>query len=339
VILIIYFLKNPDFLKNITYISIYGKFAKGGYIMKSKYKGLVAILILMTMISVVFSGCGSKKESSEGESQARVSISEDNSGLSNNTATAAGDSVKDTMPKDKLKDTLVDSLQGQGKIIRNGTIQMETLSFDETVKQILSKTAVMGAYVQSSNVSGRTLGAKTSEESRSGEFILRIPKTKFDIFISDIGNLGSVTKQQISSEDVTTAYFDAQAHLKSLNIQEERLLELLKKTGELKDIIILENELSRVRYEIEGLTGNLKKWDNLIDYCTLNIQISEVYKIKDNPVSFGDKIVNGFASSVKALIDLGKNSVVIISIFLPYLVSLCILFIAFRYVFLHIKRK
>jgi hypothetical protein len=61
--------------------------------------------------------------------------------------------------------------------------------------------------------------------------------------------------------------------------------------------------------------------------------------MKDNPVSFGAKIVNGFASSVKALIDLGKNSVVIVSIFLPYLVILCILFIAFRYVFLHIKRK
>ncbi len=63
---------------------------------------------------------------------------------------------------DESKDALVNSLEGQGKIIRNGTIQMETISFDETVKQILSKTASVGAYVQSSNVSGSSIAAKST---------------------------------------------------------------------------------------------------------------------------------------------------------------------------------
>ena len=201
-----------------------------------------------------------------------------------------------------------------------------------TVKQILSKTNSMGAYVQSSNVSGTSIEAKISEQSRRGQFILRIPKTKFDSFILDIGNLGSITNQQISTEDVTSAYFDTQAHLKSLTIQEERLLELLKKTGELKDIIVLEKELSSVRYEIESLTGNLKKWDNLIDFCTLNIEVVEVHKIKENPVSFVDKIVNGFISSVKSLVDFSKNFIVIISILIPYLFVLSIILLIIRYI-------
>lgn len=307
--------------------------------MKSKYKGLVVvILILITMVSVLIVGCSSKKKSSASEDKANVAISNDNTGLSeNSTADAPKNDIK---AQDKSKDALFNSLDGQGKIIRNGTIQMETISFDVAVKQILSKTTSIAGYVQSSNISGNSIEVKSESgaESRRGEFILRIPKTKFDSFISDIGSLGRITNQKVSSEDVTTAYFDTQAHLKSLNIQEERLLALLKKTGELKDIIVLEKELSDVRYQIESLTGSLKKWDNLIDYCTLNIQISEVHKIKESSVSYGDKIVNGFTSSFKSLVDVGKSFVVIVFIVLPFVVVLSILFLIIRYVYIHIKK-
>ena len=308
--------------------------------MKSKCKGILTLIILITMVSVLMVGCGSKKASLASESTAKVAIANDSSGLSGNSTTDVTGEVpkSDVKVADKSKDALVNSLDGQGKIIRNGTLQMETISFDDTVKQILSKTTSIAGYVQSSNVSGSGIAAKQGAESRTGEFILRIPKTKFDSFISDIGNLGSITNQKISSEDVTAAYFDTQAHLKSLNIQEERLLELLKKTGKLEDIIVLEKELSDVRYQIESLSGSLKKWDNLIDYCTLNIQISEVHKIKESSVSYGDKIANGFTSSLKSLIDFAKEFVVIVFVCLPYIVVLSILFLIIRYVYIRLRK-
>ena len=320
--------------------------------MKRKFKSIAAILISMIIISATTIGCGSsKKDATNIKSGTDMAISAGNGELNNsNTSVAIGEakpndsglSKSNTITvknETKLESNLKDSLAGQGKIIRNGIIQMETLSFDETVEYILNKTNSMGGYVQSSNISGKSIEAKAYQESRRGEFTLRIPKTKFDSFISDIGNMGSIINQQISTENVTTAYFDTQAHLKSLNIQEERLLELLKKTGELKDIIVLEKELSSVRYEIESLTGNLKKWDNLIDFCTLNITLSEVYKIKENPASFGDKIVNGFVDSVKSLIDFGKNFIVILSICIPYLVILSIILLIIRYILTYRKRR
>ena len=320
--------------------------------MKRKFKSIAAILISMIIIIATTIGCGSsKKDATSIKSRTDMAISMGNSELNNsNTSVAIGETrandsglsksnTSTVKNETKSESNLKDPLDGQGKIIRNGIIQMETLSFDETVEHILNKTNSMEGYVQSSNISGRSIEAKSYEESRRGEFILRIPKTKFDNFMSDIGNIGSITNQQISTEDVTTEYFDTQAHLKSLNIQEERLLELLKKTGELKDIIALENELSSVRYEIESLTGNLKKWDNLIDFCTLNITVFEVYKIKENPASFGDKIVNGFVDSVKSLIDFGKNFIVILSICIPYLVIISIILLIIRYILTYRKRR
>jgi len=303
---------------------------------KIKCKGILTILILIIMLSVLMVGCGAKKASSASERTANVAIANDSTGLSENSAGEAPKS--EAKAEDKSKDAVVNSLDGQVKIIRNGTLQMETISFDDAVKQILSKTTGIAGYVQSSNITGSSIAAKQGEESRTGEFVLRIPKTKFDSFISDIGNLGSITNQKISSEDVTSAYFDTQAHLKSLNIQEERLLELLKKTGKLEDIIVLEKELSDVRYQIESLSGSLKKWDNLIDYCTLNIQISEVHKIKESSITYGDKIANGFTSSLKSLVDFAKEFVVIVVVCLPYIVVLSILFFIIRYVYIRLRK-
>ncbi|MBU3126127.1 DUF4349 domain-containing protein [Clostridium tagluense] len=308
--------------------------------MKKKFKNIAVILMLMIMISFAAGGCGSKKASSSNESKSSMEVSKGNGGLSDgSTGVAKGEGKSGTDSKTDSKTNLKASLVGQGKIIRNGIIQMETLSFDVAVKQILSKTNSMGGYVQSSNISGTSIEAKLSEQSRKGVFILRVPKTEFDAFILEIGNLGSITNKQISTEDVTSAYFDTQAHLKSLTIQEERLLELLKKTGELKDIIVLEKELSTVRYEIEGLTGNLKKWDNLIDFCTLNIELVEVHKIKENPVSFVGKIVNGFVSSAKSVVGFGKSLILTISILIPYLVVLTIIFLIVRYIYKYIKKS
>ena len=312
--------------------------------MKNKFKSITAIMILMIIVSVVTIGCGSsKKEAAKSESKPSIDSSVGNSNVAmkeqdkqDNSGLNDGSTAKNEV---KSNSNLENALEQQGKIIRNGIIQMETLNFDEAVEHILNNTNTAGGYVQTSNISGRSMEANSYEESRRGEFILRIPKAKFDSFMLGIGDLGSITSQQISTEDVTTAYFDTQAHLKSLNIQEERLLELLKKTGELKDIIVLEKELSSVRYEIESLTGNLKKWDNLIDFCTLTINLREVYKIKENPISFGDKIANGFIDSVKSLMDLGKGFAVIMSICLPYFVIIFIMLLIGRYIFTRYKRK
>lgn len=301
------------------------------------------ILVIITIIIIIVStgGCGaSSKKSSASKSETSMDVSKGNSGLNQNNSNNTSTAVKGpAIPGNSSKDNVGTSIVGQGKIIRNGIIQMQTLSFDNAVKQILSKASNMGAYVQSSNVSGVSIETKLPKQNRSATFTLRIPKTKLDSFLLDIGNLGSITNQQLSTEDVTAAYFDTQAHLKSLTIQEERLLEMLKKTGELKDIIVLEKELSSVRYEIEGLTGNLKKWDNLIDFSTLNIELNEVQKIKENPLSFIDKISNGFINSVKTLVDFGKTTVVIFFICIPYLIILSILLIIIRYILISRKKS
>jgi hypothetical protein len=72
-----------------------------------------------------------------------------------------------------------------------------------------------------------------------------------------MGNIGTITLNTITGDDVTDQYFDAQSRLSALRVQETRLLvELLEEAASLEDILDIEDRLSEVRYEIERLGRN-----------------------------------------------------------------------------------
>ena len=53
---------------------------------------------------------------------------------------------------------------------------------------------------------------------------------------------------------------------------------MLKESKNVSDVIAVESELYKVRYDIESLEGQLKNLDNLIEYSTVYINIEEVEK-------------------------------------------------------------
>ena len=162
------------------------------------------------------------------------------------------------------------------KIIKTAILDIETLEFDETVSILTEKAARFGGYVEQS----RTTGVRLHETNngRSASMVLRIPSSRFMEFLNVIEDTGNMIHKEIGGEDVTYEYFDTEARLKSLKVQEDRLLSLLSKSEKLEEIIEVERELSHIRYQVETLTGTLKKYDDLIDYSTLTVRVIEVPK-------------------------------------------------------------
>lgn len=188
------------------------------------------------------------------------------------------------------------------KIILNSNMAIETLEFDKAISAITNLISSYGGYIESSNVYGSSM--YDEYPTRSAFYRLRIPKDGFDKFKTSIGTIGNILSTSNSGQDITASYFDSEAHVKTLKIQEERLLEILQKADKIEDVIVLERELSEVRYEIEGLTGTLKRWDNMVSYATLEISIQEVFEIVEKevrPVTFSEKISNQFNRSLRNL--------------------------------------
>ena len=82
--------------------------------------------------------------------------------------------------------------------------------------------------------------------------------------------------QTLGTDDVTKAYFDTDARMKNLQLEEARLQQILDlKTGRLSDVLAVERELARVRQQIEEMQGTLKYYDTMVQYATVSIALSE----------------------------------------------------------------
>lgn len=211
------------------------------------------------------------------------------------------------------------------KLIKTAHLIVETLDFDSTVSGVLAKTSMVQGYVQSSTIEGVSR-QRSDKSKRHADFTIRIPTKNLEKFTESLDSIGDVTHKEIYAEDITAEYFDTEARLKSLEIQEERLLTILSKAEKLQDIIELERELSEVRYEIENYTGTLKKWDNLVDYSTVHISIREVEQLKPElEGGFGERVSKGFMRSVKNLGKFFENMFATIIIWSPYILILGVL--------------
>lgn len=187
------------------------------------------------------------------------------------------------------------------KIIRTASLYIESREFDQSLSYLEQKVAEFGGYVESSTLEGNSYW---NDSCRTANYTLRIPAENFDQFIGAAGGIGNITSKNIGSEEITSQYFDTQARLESLSLQEERLLDILEKAEKLTDVLELEQELADVRYQIETLTTTLNRYDQLISYSTVEVTIEEVYEItpvNPMPLSLTDRISQEFSSSVASV--------------------------------------
>jgi hypothetical protein len=121
-------------------------------------------------------------------------------------------------------------------------------------------------------------------------------------------------------------YYDLRARINNKRQEEECLLEHLKKsTGSLKDILAVEENLSRVRGEIERMQGHLQRWDKETQLATVTVVLHDRkgYVPPTNP-AFGTTVGRTFAASLDALAEFGKMVVLTLVAVTPWAVVLAV---------------
>lgn len=199
-----------------------------------------------------------------------------------------------------------EAAQTERKLIKNANFTMETLEYDETIKGINELVIQSGGYIQNSSVSGSGANYKEGYSSRSANFTLRIPADRLGEFTTALAACGSITKSNEYVDEVTDTYYDVSARLETLRVQEDRLVAILEKATELKDVITLESALSDVRYQIERYQGQLRRLDDQIAMSTVTIYVSEVYNYTPTyttPKTLGERLSQSFSRGVEDLVD------------------------------------
>jgi len=165
------------------------------------------------------------------------------------------------------------------KLVRNATVELEIVSFDNAVQKITAFANEAHGYVATTD------SEKQANGKLKGQIVVKVLPENLEPFLQKIRSLGELKNQTLGTEDVTKAYFDTDARLKNAHVMEQRLIDILKtKTGKVSDLLQVEKELGRVREEIEKMQGELKYWDSQVQFATVTISLTE--KDMEEPAAF-----------------------------------------------------
>ena len=190
------------------------------------------------------------------------------------------------------------------KLVKNSNLNLETKEFDKGLPYLLALIEENGGYIQNQSTRNKSLYNKNERFCREATIVARIPAENFEATEDKISENFNITYKNDYIDDITDNYYDTQAHLNTLQLQEKKLLQLLDKAEELSDIIELEKALAECRANIDSFTGKLKRMDNQVVFSTINITLNEVIEYQDSynaPLTFSEKIKNSFAISGRHL--------------------------------------
>ena len=189
-----------------------------------------------------------------------------------------------TAPMEDAAETGTGSLgPTEQKLIRTAWLEMETTEFDEASQGLAKLTEDFGGYYETSTLTNRNSG------SRWASYVIRIPAEEYTAFLNQMGELCHVTRQESNQEDISEAYYDTAGRLKTQQIKLERLQALLAQATAMEDIITIESAISETEWNIDNLSGTLRRYDAKVDYATVNVNLNEVYKlsnVEEPPVTF-----------------------------------------------------
>lgn len=207
----------------------------------------------------------------------------------------------------------------EAKLIYQGSIEMETMEFDQAMENLKALVERCGGYVESSSLHNY------DGSYRSADYTVRIPTDHYREFYNGAGELCHVLWKNESTENVTYAYYDTVGRLETQKTKLARLQELLKQAETMEDIITIESAISETEYQIEALSGEIRHYDDLVEYSTVNLNIREVYKLantKEFSDSYGGRLCGAFVTGWKGFVDGVENITVFLAHYLMWIVLL-----------------
>ena len=139
--------------------------------------------------------------------------------------------------------------------------------------QVKNVSNAVSAAVAVAERQGGYVEQKSDNGEQSARVTLRIPAQAFKLAVASLEALGAVTHRNVKGEDVTEQYIDVEARLKNKIVLRDRLKQLLEKAADVKDILAIETELSRVQADIDSMEGRLKSLKGQVEYASVTLNL------------------------------------------------------------------
>jgi hypothetical protein len=203
-----------------------------------------------------------------------------------------------------------------GNVIRGAVVQVpliaRTVSLSIVVKNFDTARGFLDAILVRHN--GYAAGLNVATPQGAGRTIqasLRIPAPQLVDAVRELKALGGVEIETQNGEEVTQQHADLLARLKNSRETELRLQDVLRtRTGKVKDVLEVEEEIARVRGAIEQMEAEQQTLEHRVNFATVDLKLREEYKAQlSSPApSVGMQLrnatVNGLRNASESLLGI-----------------------------------
>ena len=197
--------------------------------MKKRIFALTGILLALLL---VLAGCGSSNMTSNSSKNGK-----------NESFSTGGlyDTESPMMPSPEPGERDDDAaLTTDRKLIQTAWMELESRDYAQALAALEQMVTDCGGYIESRSEQGGSLYS-SRYNARYASITARIPADKLEAAMGAAGELCNVVSRSTDVADVTESYTDTEARLKTLRLQEERLLEMLEKADTVEDMLNIED--------------------------------------------------------------------------------------------------
>ena len=183
-------------------------------------------------------------------------------------------------------------------IIRTMTVRLEVDNTRETMDAVRTLADAHEAIVANMRMASEddwVYDSPVSSEPLRGWLTVRVPVDGVEAFVAELSELGEVVYQAETSDDVTQEHVDLSARLENLRAQEQRLRELVAQAATVEETLLVEQELWRIRGEIESLDAQIQYLERQAAMATVTVELTQ-----DAPVTRDWGFLEAFRDGIRA---------------------------------------
>jgi hypothetical protein len=265
--------------------------------------------LLIIIISITLSGCGSSSYPEDAVVQTSQSVAD------MREVPEDGEMVY----KDSEKIGL------ERKLVYNLDYTLTVSEPKQAINEIITQTNKLSGYMVESRLSA------DNGKSTNAHIVVKIPQDKMEQMSVYLESLGTVNNQTTYTDDVTMEYYDTEARLQVLQKEEERMLSFMEKeTATIQDLLAIEREISQVREKRESLQARMNVLKNQTDYSQFNIRLQQSLNEISAPQGTIANAKKALVNSINSMIKLFNWLIIAFLVVLPYLVLVALAYYLFR---------
>jgi hypothetical protein len=224
-------------------------------------------------------------------------------------------------------------------VIRNANLSIVVLDPGSAMSAITTMAEEMGGYVVTSNLYKTT--TRDGVETPQADITVRVPAEKLNQALDTIKALVEnpavdILSENVSGQDVTKEYTDAQSRLTNLEAAEKQLQNILDTATKTEDVLTVFNQLVQIREQIEVLKGEVKYYEESAALSAININLRAQASVQPIVIA-GWRPIGVAREAVQALINilqfLGSALIWIVIVVVPVGAVLVMFFMLLRFVF------